>query len=112
MRIAIPTVEKKLAMHFGHCQEFAMVDVNAETDQIEKTEFLTPPPHEPGVLPRWLAEQGATVIVAGGMGTRAQDMFIQRGIKVVVGAPPDDPETVAKAYIGGTLETGSNVCDH
>jgi hypothetical protein len=52
MKFAIPIADGKLTAHFGHCKEFAMVEV--EEKQILNTEMLDPPPHEPGVLPRWL----------------------------------------------------------
>ena len=76
------------------------------------TTLHEPPAHEPGALPRWLHEQGANVIIAGGMGQRAQQLFAQNGITVVVGAPADQPEQLVAAYLSGTLETGENVCDH
>ena len=110
MRIAIPTTQGKLCMHFGHCDQFALVSV--EDQSITGTEMLTPPPHEPGVLPVWLHEQGANVIISGGMGHRAQDLFVQNGIEVIVGAPSEAPEDVVKAYLAGTLKTGANTCDH
>ena len=73
MRIAVPTANGKLCMHFGHCQQFVLVDVEGE--EITKVEAATPPPHAPGVLPKWLHEQGANVIIASGMGMRAQNLF-------------------------------------
>jgi len=112
MRVAIPTVDGKLCLHFGHCEEFALVDVDDETRQVESVRGANPPPHAPGVLPRWLAEQGATVIIAGGMGRRAQELFAQAGVEVVVGAEPGDPRDVVEAWLAGTLTTGANVCDH
>jgi Mrp family chromosome partitioning ATPase/predicted Fe-Mo cluster-binding NifX family protein len=112
MKIAIPLADGRLCMHFGHCQQFAIVEVDDGTKAITGTSYLTPPPHEPGVLPRWLHEQGANVIIAGGMGQRAQDLFSQNGIKVVVGASAGKPEDVVSAYLSGTLEVGQNVCDH
>ena len=112
MKIAIPTVEQKLCMHFGHCEKFALLEVDESSKRIIKTEYLTPPPHEPGVLPKWLHEQGANVIIAGGMGQRAQELFKQNEINVVVGAAGDSPEELTNAYMNQTLETGSNVCDH
>ena len=112
MKIAIPVVGGKLSAHFGHCEQFAFVEVDAENKTIVSTELLTPPQHEPGVLPRWTAEQGANLIIGGGMGTRAQDMFTQSGVKVMVGAPTDTPEAIVTAYLNGTLQTGSNACDH
>jgi predicted Fe-Mo cluster-binding NifX family protein len=112
MKIAIPMADGKLCMHFGHCAQFALVDVDDGTQAITGTSYLTPPPHEPGVLPRWLHEQGANVIIAGGMGQRAQGLFSQNGIKVVVGAPAGKLEDIVSAYLTGTLEVGANTCDH
>lgn len=88
MKIAIPTANGKLCMHFGHCEIFTLVDVDPETKTIAGSVQLDPPPHEPGVLPHWLAGQGADLIIAGGMGMRAQDLFEANNIKVVVGRPP------------------------
>jgi ATP-binding protein involved in chromosome partitioning len=112
MKIAIPVAEGKLGMHFGHCGEFALLDVDEKTKKVTGKQMLTPPPHEPGVLPKWLREQGATVIIAGGMGQRAQSLFAESGIKVVVGAPAETPEQLASRYLEGTLVSGTNVCDH
>ena len=112
MRIAIPVAAGKLAMHFGHCEEFALIDVNMEEKKITKKEMVPAPEHQPGLLPPWLGGQGANVIIGGGMGMRAQQLFAEQNIEVVVGAPAEDPETIATAYLDGTLETGGNICDH
>ena len=60
--------------------------------------------------------QGTTpkthIIIAGGMGRRAQDLFADKKIQVVIGASSDTPERLVEEYIAGTLETGENVCDH
>jgi predicted Fe-Mo cluster-binding NifX family protein len=64
------------------------------------------------LLPRWLGEKGAQVIIAGGMGGRAQELFVQRNIKVVTGALCLTPEELVLQYLAGTLQTGSNACDH
>jgi predicted Fe-Mo cluster-binding NifX family protein len=110
MKFAIPLAEGKLTAHFGHCQEFALVDV--EDNRIKSKETLVPPPHEPGVLPKWLHELGTNVIIAGGMGARALDLFAQNNIKVIVGASSQAPEELVKQYLDNTLQTGGNVCDH
>ena len=110
MKFAIPLAEGKLTAHFGHCQEFALVDV--EDNKIKNKETLVPPPHEPGVLPKWLHDQGADVIIAGGMGGRALDLFAQNNIKVIVGASALAPEELVKQYLDNSLQTGGNVCDH
>ncbi len=112
MKIAIPVANGKLCLHFGHCDQFALLDADPTTKTVTHREMLTPPAHEPGVLPRWLHKQGAHVIIAGGMGQRAQALFVENNITVVVGAPSESPEAVALAFLSGTLQTGSNVCDH
>jgi len=111
MKIAIPLADGRLCMHFGHCEQFALVETD-EQNNIVNTALLSPPRHEPGVLPAWLHEQGANVIIAGGMGMRAQQLFAQNDIRVVVGAPGEEPEQLVSAYLSGTLETGDNICDH
>jgi predicted Fe-Mo cluster-binding NifX family protein len=55
---------------------------------------------------------GANVIIAGGMGSRAQGLFNENGIKVVTGAPADTPESLVHRYLTEKLVTGANVCDH
>ena len=82
MKIAIPTAGGRLALHFGHCEQFALVEVDSESGAIVHTETLQAPPHEPGALPRYLHENGADVIIAGGMGRRAQMLFRQLLLQV------------------------------
>lgn len=112
MKIAIPITDGQLSLHFGHCRQFALVDINEADRTVDTTRYLDAPPHQPGLLPRWLADQGATVIIAGGIGHRAQQLFTQHGITVVAGASPAPPEALAAAYLAGTLETGDNACSH
>ena len=112
MKIAIPLANGRLTLHFGHGEQFALVEVDEVTKQTGETELLTPPGHEPGALPRWLHEQGASVIIAGGMGEHAQQLFGQSGITVITGAPSETPEVLVEKYISGALQAGENICDH
>jgi Mrp family chromosome partitioning ATPase/predicted Fe-Mo cluster-binding NifX family protein len=112
MRIAIPIAQGQLCQHFGHCDEFAIVDVNSQDKCISGIFTETAPVHAPGVLPQWLGERKVNVVIAGGMGSRAQALFAQNGIQVVIGATAGTPETVVNAYLNGTLQTGANICDH
>ena len=111
-KIAIPIVDGHLSAHFGHCQEFFIFDVDFEKKNITGRETAPAPPHEPGLLPRWLAEKGVSVIIAGGMGARAQELFAERGISVAIGAPTGEPEALIESYMNDTLELGDNICDH
>lgn len=112
MKIAIPLADGKLTAHFGHCGQFAIVDVDPKSKTIQSQVVLDPPPHEPGVLPAWLAEKGVSLVIAGGMGQRAQMLFTDKNIEVIVGAPVDTPEALVSDYLAGALQTGDNICDH
>ena len=112
MKIAIPLADGKLSAHFGHCERFALIEADAAQKKIVKREDLEAPPHEPGLLPKWLAERGTNLIIAGGMGQRAQALFCEHGIEVVIGAPAETPENLVNSYLAGTLQSGENVCDH
>ncbi len=112
MKIAVPVAGGQLCPHFGHCEQFEIFEIDPTTKAVVKSEAHTPPPHEPGVLPKWLSEKGATMVIAGGMGMRAQQMFEQNGVRVIVGAQPGDPKSTVEAYLTGTLATGDNLCDH
>ncbi|MEN8203020.1 MAG: NifB/NifX family molybdenum-iron cluster-binding protein [Bacteroidota bacterium] len=108
--IAIPTTDGQLDAHFGHCKQFALVEV--ENNEIKEISYLDAPPHQPGLLPPWLAERGATDIIAGGMGQRAIQLFIQSGINVFVGAPKLSVEELINGFLDGSLTFAANYCDH
>ena len=112
MRYAIPVVDGKVATHFGHCEHFALFNVDEAGSTIVRREIITSPGHQPGLLPAWLAEEGVSVVIARGMGSRAQSLFRESRIEVVINTLEDDPETVLLDYLKGVLETGDDVCDH
>lgn len=111
-KIAVPVAEGKLCQHFGHCEVFAFLTVDNDGKTVTAQTEMTPPPHEPGVLPRWLAEQGANMVIAGGMGARAQSLLTEAGVKVLVGAKPAPAKEVVESYLKGDLTLGQNICDH
>jgi ATP-binding protein involved in chromosome partitioning len=111
MRIAVPTAAGTLCPHFGHCETFAIIDID-DNRRITGERQAQPPAHEPGALPRWLQQEGVNVVIAGGMGMRAQQLFQQAGIEVVVGAPGEPAKNVAMAWLQGALKQGDNLCDH
>ena len=110
--VAIPVTDGRLCAHFGHCERFAIFETNTASRQILGSRQIDPPPHQPGLLPRWLHDEGADVVIAGGMGRRAQDIFNEQGIRVVVGASDDHPESIVRAYLAGDLSLAENPCDH
>ena len=112
MRYAVPVSDGRLAAHFGHCEQFAIIDIDEATGTILRKELVASPGHQPGLLPVWLAEEGVHAVIAGGMGSRAQALFVENRIQVIVGALGNDPEQMVLDHVRGTLATGDNVCDH
>jgi ATP-binding protein involved in chromosome partitioning len=112
MRIAIPLTEGKLSQHFGHCEQFAIIDVDSDSKNIKSQELVLPPAHEPGVFPQWLSGLCVNLIIAGGIGQRAQQLFKQNDIDVIVGASDNTPQELVLQYLTGKLRCGENVCDH
>ena len=110
MKIAIPLNDGRFCEHFGGAQAFALYDVNDDERTIGNHLFGAPPEHGRGVFPVWLKQQGATVVLAGGMGPRAVEIFAHQGIEVVLGVQGEDPEVIARSYLAGTLETTGEVC--
>jgi predicted Fe-Mo cluster-binding NifX family protein len=112
MKYAVPVTGGRLSPHFGHCETFTFFDVEEAGSKIVSRESVTPPPHETCVLPEWLVQQGAGVVIAGGMGVHAANRLRQNGIDVVVGAMESDPEQAVLRHLSGSLDTGANACDH
>lgn len=112
MRIAIPVEDGRLAQHFGHARQFALADVDADSRTVLSITEHPAPPHEPGRLPAWLREQGAEVVITGGMGPRAVALLEASSIEVIPGAPSLDPRSLVAQYLEGVLAEGPNRCDH
>ena len=109
-KIAIPVVNGQLNNHFGHIQEFYVYEV--ENDSIKSESVLSPPGHEPGVFPKWLANLGITDVIASGMGQKAIVLFNQNKVNVFIGVPAKSPKELVQDYLNGILETSDNCCDH
>jgi len=112
MRIAVPLTEGVVSMHFGHCEKFALIDVDEAAGKVISARELDPPAHEPGLLPRWLAGEEVNLVITGGIGQRAVMLFEAQGIKVIPGAPALSAGHVVADYLKGNLQSGSNTCDH
>ena len=67
------------------------------------------PGHRPGFLPNFLADNGAQVIISGGMGGGAVDIFNERGVEVIVGVQGDATAAV-ESYLKGELVSTGSIC--
>lgn len=107
MKIAVAAEGKNVTKHFGHCEGFILYDV--ENGKIVKEESVANPGHKPGFLPNFLADKGVNVIISGGMGQGAVDIFNKRDVEVVVGAS-GDAKTAVLHYLKDELKTTGSVC--
>jgi predicted Fe-Mo cluster-binding NifX family protein len=108
--IAIPLEDGVLCAHFGHCQQFAIVEVKDSI--ITEVKEVTPPEHVPGLYPRWVAQFGVTDVIAGGMGQQAIMLFNEQNINAFVGAPTKTAKELVNDFIAGNLQLSANYCDH
>lgn len=107
MKISIASEGNFVSGHFGHCEGFTMYEVNE--GKISKEGVVQNPGHKPGFLPVFLKEKGVDVIIAGGMGETAQNLFKEQEIEVVVGAQGDCDEVIKK-YASNELKSTGSVC--
>lgn len=109
-KFGVPVSEGILDAHFGHCKQYALIDIVDGNDL--KEEIVDAPPHEPGLLPRWLSEKGVTDVIAGGMGKKAIDIFNSHNVNVFVGAPQYKATDLVRGFLDKSLEFTANYCDH
>ncbi len=107
MIVAVASEGKKVTEHFGHCETFHLFE--AENNEIVKTVSMPNPGHRPGFLPKYLNDLGVNVIISGGMGQGAIEIFDEKGIEVVTGAKGDAKEA-AEAFLKGKLKSTGSVC--
>jgi predicted Fe-Mo cluster-binding NifX family protein len=92
---------------FGHCINFNIFD--AENSKIVKSESIPNPGHKPGFLPNYLNDMGVKVIISGGMGAGAIEIFNEKGIEVIVGAS-GAAKAAVEQYLNGELKSTGSVC--
>lgn len=109
MKIAVPCKDNQIWPHFGHCETFNIYE--AENGAIVSESSVPSPGHKPGYLPNFLGDMGVNVVIAGGMGRGAVDIFDERHIETIRGAE-GDPKTAVEKYLRGELKSTGAVCQH
>lgn len=107
MKIAVASENEIVTEHFGHCLNFNIFEI--EKNQIVKSESIENPGHKPGFLPNFLNDMGVNVIISGGMGSGAIEIFNEKNIEVIVGAK-GSAKTTVNAYLQGSLKSSGSVC--
>lgn len=107
MKIAVAVDQGMIAEHFGHCEGFTIYTI--EGNKIIEKEFISNPGHRPGFLPNYLNELGINIIIAGGMGGGAIQIFDEKGIKVITGATGEVDGAVQR-FLDGKLKSLGSIC--
>lgn len=107
MKIAVASEREMVTEHFGHCEHFNIFEV--EDHKIVKSESVANPGHKPGFLPNFLNDMGVKVIISGGMGAGAIDIFNEKKIEVITGAK-GKAKDVVEDYLKGNLKSTGSIC--
>lgn len=108
--IAIPTIKGRLCASLGRCEKFAIVELKGR--KILQERYIDPPAHRPGAYPKFLADYGVSIIITGGLGNEAYQIFHQNNIKVFVGVCLEKPEDLVRSYLKDELKKGTNISEH
>lgn len=109
MRIAVSADNKSgldsvISPHFGRCPHFVLVDVqDRKVTQVTEVDNPFYGAHQPGQVPGFIHQQGANVMLTGGMGGRAMQFFAQLSIEPVTGAA-GTVRLSLEQYLGGELK--------
>lgn len=110
IKIVFPTNDlNTIESHFGHCAYFKIFKVKG--NEVLGYEVRDTPVHEPGAFPKYLGELNVNVIITGGMGQRAIDLFKAQNIDVILGAN-GNIENVLNVYLNGSLNSTGEACTH
>jgi len=107
MKIAVASEKDMVTEHFGHCENFNIFVV--ENKKVISSESLPNPGHRPGFLPNFLNDLAVDVIVSGGMGGGAVEIFNEKGIEIITGVTGSALEAVSD-YLEGLLKSTGSIC--
>lgn len=107
MKIAVASEKDMVTEHFGHCESFNVYVI--EDGKVISSESIPNPGHRPGFLPNFLNDIGVNVIIAGGMGGGAVEIFNEKGIEVFTGVQGQSIDAVNN-YMKGLLKSTGSFC--
>ena len=108
MKIAISTDSEKVSEHFGRCPEFTIVEI--KNNKVKDRKIIFNPGHMTSFLPKFFKEKGVNYVIAGGAGSRAQELFEQFGIKLITGIQGKINDVI-KEFIKKELKQGEDLCN-
>jgi predicted Fe-Mo cluster-binding NifX family protein len=111
MKIAIPvTRDNHIDDHFGHCEQYGVYTISAESKIVDVQTIKS----EQGCgcksnIASVLADQGVTIMLAGGIGGGAINVLNNWGIDVVRGCSGKAVDVV-NDYVAGMLTDSGESC--
>ncbi len=109
MKVAVAVENDKICGHFGHSPSFTFYEI--EDGKVVSSKNIQSPGHGHGILPDFIAENGASAVIAGGMGEGAVKACASKGIEVIIGAS-GDPDDAVSLYAQGSLKSSDSLCGH
>ena len=110
MKIAVTYQDEMIFQHFGHTEKFKVYTV--ENGNILDARVVDTNGQGHGALAGFLAQQGVSVLICGGIGGGAQTALTQQGIKFFGGVKGGCDQAV-QDYLQGKLDFNPCVkCNH
>lgn len=112
MKIAIPTRNKYVDDHFGHCEYYTIYTIS-QTNEIENEELYEAPAGCgcKSNIATILQNKGVKVMLAGNMGQGAVNTIAASGISVYRGCAGSVKE-VAESFLRKEIEDSGRTCSH
>lgn len=97
-------LQSPISPHFGRCPFYIFVDLDENNNVVSVQAIANAhaKQHNPGQLPAYIRDQGADVMISGGMGGRAVNFFHEYDISVATGASGTVQESLDN-YLNGKL---------
>ena len=107
MKIAVPYSDGLVFQHFGKSEQFKIYDTI--DDEIISSEIVDTSGSGHSALADFLKEEGAGVLICGGIGVGAVTALQNAGIQILGGAEGEADKCVEE-FLGGRLHFGASGC--
>jgi predicted Fe-Mo cluster-binding NifX family protein len=101
-RVAVSTDSGKVSEHFGRCPEFTIAEI--ENEKVVGKKVIQNPGHSTGFLPSFFSGMNINIVIAGGAGFRAKELFEEKGIDLILGVS-GKVDNVLNAFSKNALES-------
>ncbi len=110
MKIALPSRNKQIDSHFGHCEYFTVFTISDDKKIIDEETVSSPEGCGcKSNIAQTLASEGVKLMLAGNMGNGAVRVLNFSGIDVVRGCSGDIRQ-VAESWLAGNIKDSGEGC--